>query len=460
MIAYWGSRALVAQLSTAADRIMLDLSFDWRTLVFIASVAIATVMVFATAPAFRATSAASKDVIAMRNASRHTRGGQGLATVSGGLAITQIALSLALVIAAALFMGSYERLSHVPLGFDPDRVLVVNVDTQRARTNSAERMQLFERIVEAARGVPGVAYAGASIWTPVDGGMRMGDSESRVTFNFVTDGWFAAYGTAVRLGRDFTARDTAGSPPVAIVNEAFVRALMQGRFPIGETIPYPRWRQGDVQRTIVGVVDDAVFESQKEGIGPIVYLPIAQALEAEQRGRTEISIGVRPARGSPMQLAQSVGTAVTGVDPSLSFTFRLLTDHVDASVRQERIVAILSGLFGGLALLIAAVGLYGVTSYTVNRRFTEIGIRMALGAQRAQVLELILGQSLRLTAAGIGLGLLAAFVVTRYLRGMLFGLTPLDPATFVGVAALFSVVATVAALIPANRATRVNPIVA
>jgi ABC-type antimicrobial peptide transport system permease subunit len=290
--------------------------------------------------------------------------------------------------------------------------------------------------------------------------MRMGDSQSRVTFNFVTDGWFAAYGTAVRLGRDFTARDTAGAPPVVIVNEAFVRALMQGRFPLGETIPYPRSRQGDVQRTIVGVVDDAVFDSQKEGIGPIVYLPIAQALDAEQRGPTEISVGVRPAIGSPMHLAQSVGTAVAGVDPGLSFTFRLLTDHVDASVRQERIVAILSGLFGGLALLIAALGLYGVTSYTVNRRSTEIGIRIALGAQRVQVLELVLGQSLRLTAAGIGLGLIAAFAVTRYLRGMLFGLTPLDPATFVGVAALFSVVATVAALIPAHRATRVNPIVA
>ena len=123
-------------------------------------------------------------------------------------------------------------------------------------------------------------------------------------------------------------------------------------------------------------------------------------------------------------------------------------------------MAILSGLFGGLALLIAALGLYGVTSYTVNRRFTEIGIRLALGAQRAQVLELILGQSLRLTAAGVGLGLIAAFAVTRYVRGMLFGLTPLDPATFVGVAALFSIVATIAALIPAHRATRVNPIVA
>ena len=460
-IAGWGSHALLAQLSTAADRIMLDLSFDWRTLAFIAGIAVATVGVFGTAPAFRATRAASRDVIEMqgRAAARHTVGGGGVATLSGCLAIVQIALSLALVIVAALFVRSFERLSHVPLGFDPGRVLIVNVDTERARADS-DRTRLYQRIVDAARSVPGVAHAGASIWTPVDGGMRMGDSQTRVEFNFVTAGWFAAYGTAVRIGRDFTEHDTAEASPVVIVNQAFVRALLPGRSPLGETIPYPRPRRGEVQRTIVGVVDDAVFDSQREGIQPIVYLPIAQALDVGPNRLTEISVGVRPAVGSPMQIARSVGAAVTGVDPALSYTFRLLTDHVDASVRQERIVAILSGLFGGLAVLIAALGLYGLTSYTVNRRITEIGIRMALGAQRTQVLGLILRQSLTLTAIGIGLGLATASALTRYVRGMLFDLMPIDPGTFVGVASLFALVATAAALIPAHRATRVDPLVA
>jgi predicted permease len=336
----------------------------------------------------------------------------------------------------------------------------VNVDTERVRTDPADRMRLYQQIVDGVRSVPGVADAGASIWTPVDGGMRMGDSQARVSFNFVTPGWFAAYGTTIRLGRDFTTHDTADASPVVIVNQAFVRALMPGRFPLGDAIPHPRSRRGNVQRTIVGVVDDAVFDSQREGIQPIVYLPMAQALGDGPNGPTEISVGVRPAVGSPMRLARSVGAAMTGLDPRLSYTFRLLADHVDASVRQERIVAILSGVFGGLAVLIAALGLYGLTSYTVNRRFTEIGIRMALGAQRAHVLGLILMQSLTLTAIGIGLGLAAASAVTRYLRGMLFGLTPLDPETFVGVAALFALVATIAAGIPAHRATRVDPLVA
>jgi predicted permease len=287
----------------------------------------------------------------------------------------------------------------------------------------------------------------------------MGDSQFRIAFNFVTPGWFAAYGTTLRAGRDFTARDTTGSPPVAIVNDAFVRAFMPGESPVGETIPHPRSRP-EVLRTVVGVVEDAVFESQQEGIQPIVYLPVAQSTGIGPSGLTAISLGVRPALGAPVQLAPGVGAALRGIDPDVSFSFALLENHVQASVRQERLVAILSGIFGALALVIAALGLYGVTSYTVNRRVTEIGIRRALGAPRSHVLRLVLGQSLTLTGVGIGIGLAGAVAVTRSLRGLLFGLTPLDPGTFIGVAALFAIVATLAALLPAHRATRVDPLVA
>jgi hypothetical protein len=288
--------------------------------------------------------------------------------------------------------------------------------------------------------------------------MRMADSQSRITFNFVTPGWFTAYGTTVRAGRDFTARDTAGSPPVVIVNDAFVRAFMPGASALGETIPHPRSRP-EVLRMVVGVVDDAVFDSQREGIQPIVYLPVAQS-GGGPSGRTGMSLGVRSAVGAPMQLAPSVGAAVRDVHADVSFSFSLLEDHVQASVREERLVAVLSGFFGALALVIAALGLYGVTSYTVNRRVREIGIRRALGAQRAHVLGLVLGRSLTLTAVGIGLGVAGAAAVTRFLRGLLFGLTPLDPGTFVAVAALFGIVATLTAVLAAHRATRVDPLVA
>ena len=460
VVAQWSSQALVAQLSTPVQQIALDLSFDWRLLAFTAAVAFVAASIFGTVPAFRSSRIAPLDVLKVRAQAdaSYAAGTRGLATASHSLVILQIALSLALVICAALLVRSFARLSSIPLGFDPDRVLVVNVDTDRVRTDAAGRMRLFDRILDAVRGVPGVAHAGGSIWTPIDGGMRMGDSQYRIAFNFITPGWFAAYGTALRAGRDFTVRDSSASPPVAIVNDAFVRAFMPGTSPLGETIPHPRSRPA-VLRTVVGVVDDAVFESQQEGIQPMVYLPVAQS-GGGPGGGTAISLGLRPAAGSPLQLAPLVGPALRSVDPDLSFSFVLLEDHVQASVRQERLVAILSGFFGALALVIAALGLYGVTSYTVNRRVTEIGIRRALGAQRAHVLGLVLGQSLTLTALGIGLGLAGAAAMTRALRGLLFGLTPLDSGTFIGAAALFALVATLAALLPAHRATRVDPLVA
>ena len=460
VIAQWSSKALAGQLSTPVQQIALDLSFDWRVMAFTAAVALVTASTFGTVPAFRATRIDPLAVFKGRSQadSSFAAGTRGLATASSGLVILQIALSLVLVICAALLVRSFARLASVPLGFDPDRVLVVDVETERVRTDAEGRMRLFHRILDAVRSVPGVLHAGGSIWTPIDGGMRMGDSESRIAFNFVTSGWFAAYGTALRAGRDFTAGDTAGSAPVVIVNDAFVRAFMAGASPLGETIPHPRSRP-EVLRTVVGVVDDAVFDSQREGIQPIVYLPVAQS-GGGRGGRTAISLGVRPAAGAPVRLAPSVAAAVRRVSPDVSFSFGLLEAHAQASVRQERLVALLSAFFGALALVIAALGVYGVTSYTVNRRVTEIGIRRALGAQRAHVLRLVFGRSLTVTCVGIGLGLAGAAAVTRALRGLLFGLTPLDPGTFIGVGALFVIVATLATLVPAHRASKVDPLVA
>jgi putative ABC transport system permease protein len=455
IVARWSGQALAAQLATAADRLRLDVSLDWRILAFTAAVAAATAAIFGLLPALRATRIAPMDALQARPRAG-TSGIRRSAGLTGGLVILQMSFSLAVVIAAVLFVRTFAAVSSVPLGFDPDRVLVVNVDTERARIDPDDRARLFQRIVDAAASAPGVAYAGGSIWTPVDGGMRMGDTESRVAFNFVTPGWFAAYGTALRAGRDFTVRDTAGAQPVVIVNEAFVRAHLPGQSALGETVSHPRSRSSPVERTIVGVVDDAVFESQREGVQAMVYLPVAQA----GTGATQIGIGVRPAAGTPRQVARGVGAAIERVDPGLSYRFDLLTDHVQASVRQERLVAVVSGTFGALALAIAALGLYGVTSYTVNQRVTEIGIRRALGAQRVHVLALVLGRSLALTFVGIALGLAGAAAGTRYLGALLFGLTPLDPATFTGVAALFAVVATLAAAIPAYRAATVDPLVA
>jgi putative ABC transport system permease protein len=460
VVAAWGGGLLVAQLSTPGAPIALDLSFDIRVAAFTATIAGATVVAFGVFPALRATRINPLDVLRPQAGGVASRAGGvwRLASPSGALVIVQVALSLALVVSAALLVRSFARLAAVPLGFEPDRVLVVNVDLETARTDPAGRMPLHQRILEATRRVPGVAHAGGAIWTPVDGGPRLGDSQARISFNVVTPGWFAAYGTPLEAGRDFTAEDTAGTLPVVIVNDAFVRAWLPGGPAIGTTIPHPRVRTGAV-RTIVGVVADTVFETQRDGIRPIVYLPVAQA-EGFGPGLSQISLGVRPVAGEPMQLARSVGAALGRVDPGLSFEFDVLTDYVQASVRQERLVAIVSGFFGALAVAIAALGLYGLTASIVTRRVTEIAIRRALGAQRAAVLRLVMRQILILAAAGIALGLAAAASATRYLGTLLFDLAPLDVSTFMYAAALFAAVAALAALLPARRAARIDPLAA
>jgi ABC-type antimicrobial peptide transport system permease subunit len=204
------------------------------------------------------------------------------------------------------------------------------------------------------------------------------------------------------------------------------------------------------------VVGDAIFSSARDVIPPLLYQPLTQS----PFGATpaEISISVRSAGAAPMSVAAGVARALAAVDREVSFDFRTLEDRVNASIAQERLVAVLSAFFGMLALILAAVGLYGLTSYAAAQRRSEIGIRMALGARRSEVITLVLRRTLTVTAAGIVAGLAAAAAATRYLEGMLYGISPVDPVTFVGVTLLFAIVATTAAFVPARRAATGNPL--
>jgi ABC-type lipoprotein release transport system permease subunit len=221
-------------------------------------------------------------------------------------------------------------------------------------------------------------------------------------------------------------------------------------------------RETKARLQIVGVAADTAAWPLRDPIPPAVFLPLEQAddmlleLSLEEQG---LSVSVRADHGPPQRLTRAIGAALGEVDPWLALTFRSPADEIAASLTQERIVAVLSGLFGVLAVGLAALGLYGVTAYAVARRRTEIGIRIAVGAGSLDVIRLVLGQSVAVTLLGITLGLAGAAAVTRYLEGLLYGLTPLDPSTFAGVSLLFVVVAMAAAFIPARRATRVDPVV-
>jgi putative ABC transport system permease protein len=468
-VAAWGSRALVAQLSTSVNRVSLDLPLDWRVMAFTAAVAVATAVLFGTAPAFRATRAAPIDALKeQRRTARDAR-----LSFSSGLVVAQLAVSMVLVLAAGLLVRTFERLATLPLGFESDRVLVVTVDAMRASIDPASRSAFYYRLVDAAAAAPGVANAAGSMFTPVTGGSStvlvdvpgapaMSILERTSLINFVTPRWLATYGMAIHAGRDIDIRDTTSAPPVVLVNEAFARSFFPGRDAIGQSVGITAGPRGEVpvgSKIIVGIVDDAVYGSVREKVRPTMYMPLAQ-WDLPVPLQPYVIISVRSATESPALLTRPVAAALTAVDRDLVFTFRPLSDQVDATLMQERLIAILSGLFGTLALLLAAVGLYGVTTYAVSRRRAEIGIRLALGAQRSDIIRLVLAKSLVMTGVGIVLGLAAGAAVTRYVEGMLFGLTPLDPTTFIAVSLLFAAVSTLAAFVPARRATTVDPLIA
>ncbi len=467
VFARWASPLLVAQLSTSVTRVMLDLSLDWRVLAFTTAVTAVTAVLFGTVPAFRATRVAPID--ALKEQSRGARGDT-RSRLAGGLVVAQVALSMVLIVAAGLLVGTFEKLATLPLGFDSDRVLTVNVDVSRAAIDPGNRTPFYHQLVAAVAAVPGVARASGSMNTPINGGAGLAFldvpgsapqpeagpvpfwNSHMALLNQITPEWLATYGTAVLAGREFDERDTQGALPVALVNQAFARKFLPNRNPIGETVAFAH---GGQTRTIVGLVTDAVYISFRDGMRPTVYVPLAQR---DPGGPTaNFTISVRSSDRSPAVLAPLVAAALTAVDRNLTFTFRPMQDRVDASLTQERLVALLSGFFGALALLLAALGLYGVTSYAVTRRRAEIGIRMALGAEPASVLRLVLVRVFMLVALGVIIGTAVSVWSSQFIASLLYDLHPRDGATLVTAALTLTAVGALAGWLPAHRASRISP---
>jgi ABC-type antimicrobial peptide transport system permease subunit len=268
----------------------------------------------------------------------------------------------------------------------------------------------------------------------------------------ITPGWLATYGTAVLAGRDIDGRDTQGALPVALVNEAYARKFLSNRNPIGEAVTFVEAQP----RTIVGVVTDAVYVSVRDGVRPTVYVPLAQH-DGPRVPLPNVHISVRASAGSPAVLAPRVAATLTAVDSNLAMTFRPLQDRIDASLTRERLVALLSGFFGALALLLAALGLYGVTSYAVTRRRAEIGIRMALGAEPAGVLRLVLVRVFMLVALGVIIGTAMSVWSSQFIASLLYDLHPRDGVTLVTAALTLTAVGAIAGWLPAHRASRIDP---
>jgi predicted permease len=468
VVAQWASRLLVRQLSTQTTHVFLELGLDWRVLAFTTLVAIVTALLFGTAPAFRASDVQPIDAI-----KEHGRDGAGHHRVglANGLVVVQVMLSLVLVVAAGLFVRTFGALATLHLGFDRDRVLVATVNAQRTEIPPAERLAVYERLHDALAAAPGVAAAGVSVVTPVSGmawnnriavsgSVELPERQRLSYFNAITPGWLATFGTPLLGGRDVAPGDTNTAPHVVLVNQSFARKFLNGANPIGHTVTVGTFdARGRPPQSleIVGLVADAVYRNLRDPVPPTMYVPLQQLDTGPRPAPPSISVSVRSASASPTLLTRTVAEAIARVNPDLAVTFRPLADQVNASLTQERLVAMLAGFFGGLALLLAGLGLYGVTSYAVSRRRTEIGIRLALGAPPGGVVRLVLGRVSLLVSIGIAAGCGVSLWAAQFVSTLLYGLQPRDPATMIGAAAILAAVGALAGWLPAYRASRLDP---
>ena len=457
---------LVLALAGGKNPLTLDVQVDARTLLFTVATALLTALIFGLAPAFRATrinlTPSLKDgATGGFGATPHSR-------LSRSLIVGQVALSTLLLAGAGLFIRTLVNLAKVDPGFQSQQLLIFTVDGSRSGYEAGKLLAVYERIREKVSAIPGVRAATFSMFPLIAGSMSNSDisvpgyspkgKESARTYEMVADsGFLAAMGIPILLGRDLNDGDTPNAPMVAVVNETFVRDYFAGNNPLGKIFYFgqltgqPKAARDTVQ--IIGVCRDAKYTDLRSEIPPTAYLSYLQNADWVGRATFEVRTAV-----PPLSIANAVRRAVAETDRDVPVADLLTQEQqIRMSLSPERLAAGLIGSFGLIAALLAAIGLYGVMAYTVTRRTSEIGIRMALGAGCNAVLWMVLRGSLFMVATGIGIGVPTALAMTQVVREALYGIEPNDPVSFIAASVLMLAVATVAAWIPAQRAGRVDP---
>ncbi|HTX33992.1 MAG TPA: ABC transporter permease [Bryobacteraceae bacterium] len=458
IFAQWATRRLAAYLD-----VPLDLAPDLRVLSFTAAVAILAGLFFGMAPAWRG--ARVPPQAAMKANSRGVLDGSRFG-LGKALVAAQIALSVLLVAGAGLLLATFWQLAQLNPGFDPGRVLLTDVDLRNGHYPAEERAGAFREMLARIRAIPGVRAASISDQTPLCGcnstealafeGRAPSAADLTVSRNLVSAGYFQTLGTPLLAGRDFDSGDTPTSPPVAIVNQTLARRYFGSASPLGHRFRILKGDRLSDPVEIVGVVGDAKYGSLREEIAPTVY----SAWSQDATANPQAAIAIRAAAGDPAALIPPVKSAIAQLNRGVSIEFTSLAAKVGQSLARERLLALLSGFFGGLALLLAAIGLYGLMSYTIARRRNEIGIRMALGAGPARLLAMVLREVAVLIAAGLTLGLLLCMAMTRLITSLLYGVQPNDPPMLALAAAALGATAALAGYLPARRASRMDPMAA
>jgi predicted permease len=456
LLALAGTRAL-AHLDAINIPLLGNVHVDGAALAFTLLMAVATGVLFGLAPALQMPAAALHDVL--KDSNRGSTGGKGHNWVRGGLVVSEIAFACMLLVGAGLLIRSFVKVLEVNLGFQPERVASLRVDPDHGFDSQAKADEYFDEVLRRAKSVPGVVSAGLTDALPLGRNRTWGIGVQGRTFErghapsayvrVISDGYITAMGIPIREGRDLTERDAATDDPVILINETMARTLFPGDTAVGKVI------STDKPRRVVGVVGDVRHLALEQGAGFEFYNPIRQSGDW-----SSVDLVVRTTL-PPQQFAAAIRAALKPIAPNLAGNdFRLVQQLVDKAVSPRRFVVLLLGGFALFALILASLGIYGVISYSVNQRTQEIGIRMALGASAGNLQARIILQTLSLAAAGMAIGAVGSWLMSRWLGGMLFETKAGDPVTFVAMLLVLGTVSAVAGYLPARRASRIDPSVA
>jgi putative ABC transport system permease protein len=467
----WSSLGPLLKLSADTVPAAFAVGLDPYVLVFTLAISIITGILFGLAPALRT---AKTDLRGTLNeGSRGSTAGPGHLRLRGGLIATEIALAMLLLVGAGLLLRSFSRLQEIPPGFQPDHLFVADLPlSQTAYAKPEQRYDFFDRVVDRVRTLPGVRSAGAASFLPVSGGgglihfniagrpPKSPHDYTAAGYRTVTPNYFETLGVPLMQGRFFTPADKEHAPAVIVINTTMLHTYFPNENPLGKKIQLGATPDPDPTNPymeVVGVVGD-VLQGLGDDPKAEMYLPYRQAdgvLPVFQ-----LSLVLRTS-GDPLQQAAAVRTELSQIDPNQPLVkVRTMEDNMSATVAQPRFRTWLIAIFASLAALLAAVGIYGVMSYSVTQRTNEIGIRVTLGAQPTDVFRTVVGEGLRFALVGVSIGLISGLILTRLLQSFLYGISPFDPITFSAVTILLLGVATAASYFPARRATKVDPIVA
>ena len=465
LIASWGTRGLVSLIPAGTIPAGIDVTMNWQVLLFTLVVSLVTAFIFGLWPAIQGSRTQTRE--ALQSASQRTTAGTGSRRAQSVLVVAEVALSLILLVMAGLMIRSFAKLTNIDPGMSTSNVLSMRINRSPLKSkNGAQNGVFFQSVIDRVKTLPGIESASVASHVPfvytedwpitVETVANAGAQTQSIDTRTVSADYFNTLQIPLVSGQFFSTEDGPQSPTVVLVNQAMVNRYWPNQDPIGKRLKPGNADSKSPWFTVKGVVKDSAQASLDRGIKPEIYFSLGQLAGQYRRMNLAVRTNV-----DPKSTVAAIQAAIREIDKDQPvYQVQTIDELIRDSVGTRRFALMILILFAVLALVLAVSGIYGVISYSVTQRTQEIGIRMALGAETKDVLRLVLGQFMRLTFVGVALGLIAAYLLTRLMTSLLFGVTPTDVTTFVAVSISLSLVALIACLIPARRATRVDPLVA